>query len=650
MKRRKKRKSNVRWQRSGEGGNRMNERLAAHLIMRLRREATALAFSDAVEAGVLRREDVESDGRVLRVYRRDQEAGGAMSASQVAGVLSRHRRWPSTESRRPVPGSPDLPLEPVAQAPETQARDSRSAALHFARSQKPHPTDDLTIVRALRAAAEPPRASDVATVLLLAQSVRDDQPALASVLQVLKLRRPIVALLCEVQGFERSFLSLLKRGVLLPSVAAISNGYDAIDALRFNRAADARWRVVAFAGQDYEDDCERQFGIAARSDFPILAVAEKAERLAAKLVNASQLVLECGTLSARIACRTIETVLGAVPTDGKLDGINFQLLDLGDLALAIRPGITADAAVETLRRLAEAAGDAAQGTETRNGKPPKDERSKSASSSTDRKGDPASGSDIIEPVPPSEIGGAQRVPTVESLAGYGEAGAWALQIRDSLPLWRAGKLAWAEMSTKVLLSGPPGVGKTLFARALCNSLQIPLLATSVARWLEPSHLGDVLKRVRRAFAEAEAQKPCILFIDEFDGIGRRVPFETREYADYWNSFVNCGLEMLDGAARTAGVVIVCATNDPSAIDTALLRSGRIDRQIEIPLPDAEARLSILKHHLGDDVDGILAKAAKTAGKADLHRMLREGMEMISDQPYRDLVAAAIPSRAEVDAA
>ncbi len=89
--------------------------------------------------------------------------------------------------------------------------------------------------------------------------------------------------------------------------------------------------------------------------------------------------------------------------------------------------------------------------------------------------------------------------SVESLAGYGRARDWALDLKADLELWKQGGLAWSEMSTKLLLSGPPGTGKTTFARALCNTIQVPLLATSLSTMLEPGYLGDVLKQMSAAF-------------------------------------------------------------------------------------------------------------------------------------------------------
>jgi hypothetical protein len=626
----------------------MNERLARHLLDRLRRKAMAQVLADAIEAGILCQEDVESRGRLLTVYRCHQEAARAISPTQAVAMLSRHRRRLPDETTHPILGSDGLAIDTDTEAGATPGEQPhRTSPAPSSPEQVRH--DDLALVKAIRAAAESPSAADVATMLLLAQAMPDNAAALAEVLRALRLRRPIVTILGEIRGFERTFLELLKRGHILPGAVERSNGYDIrYENVRFEHVASARRRVVVFAGSDRgEEEDDRQYGAAAISPYPILAVAERKEALAAKLVQASQLNLACGTLSLDIVHRTIETVLGAPPSAGRLDGIDFGRLGLGDIAIAIRPGVTADMAADSLRRLAEAAVDAEGGDKDDGGGRSSKEKSRSSGTSSSRRNaDPGSGSDIIQPEAPSETGAGRLPPTIETLSGYGEARDWALQIRDELPLWRAGDLAWTDMSTKVLLSGPPGVGKTHFARALCHTLQVPLLATSVARWLEPSNLGDVLKRMKRTFAEAEAQKPCILFVDEFDGIGRRVDL-SRDYADYWNSVVNCCLELLDGAARTSGVIVVCATNKPSVIDPALLRSGRIDRQIEIPLPDAEARLAILHHHLGKDIDAVTASVSKAAlVENDLRKVLEEGFEMMSDNPYAALVQAAIPVRLE----
>lgn len=200
---------------------------------------------------------------------------------------------------------------------------------------------------------------------------------------------------------------------------------------------------------------------------------------------------------------------------------------------------------------------------------------------------------------------------VETLAGYGEATNWATDLKSDLQLWRDGLLDWSELSTRLLLSGPPGTGKTTFARALCNSLQVPLLATSVARWLEASYLGDVLQAMGGVFKLAGERKPAILFIDEIDNIGSRMgggSGRSGKHDDYWSSVVNRLLELLDGAAKTEGVIIVAATNLPGKIDPALLRSGRLERHIEIPRPDLKALTGIFAHHLGTD----LAKVIETA--------------------------------------
>jgi SpoVK/Ycf46/Vps4 family AAA+-type ATPase len=108
----------------------------------------------------------------------------------------------------------------------------------------------------------------------------------------------------------------------------------------------------------------------------------------------------------------------------------------------------------------------------------------------------------------------------------------------------------------------------------------------------------------KTFIEARAMAPAILFIDEIDGIGKRQPAE-REYSDYWNAVVNKLLELLDGAVKNEGLVIVGATNRPDDIDEAIKRSGRLETHIDIPKPDVPTLAEILAHHLGDDVNELI---------------------------------------------
>ncbi|AKI02682.1 ATPase family protein associated with various cellular activities (AAA) [Hoeflea sp. IMCC20628] len=190
------------------------------------------------------------------------------------------------------------------------------------------------------------------------------------------------------------------------------------------------------------------------------------------------------------------------------------------------------------------------------------------------------------------------------MAGYGDAQTWALDLKIDLGAYKNKEVEWSDLSSRLLLSGPPGTGKTTFAKALCNTLQVPLIATSVARWLEASNLGDVLAAINATFEHASKAAPCILFVDEIDNIGSRGGSD-RHHDDYWSSLVNRVLELLDGAAKTEGVIVVGATNRPDKIDPALLRSGRLEKHIVIPTPDTNALVKIIAHHLGGDLDALL---------------------------------------------
>lgn len=620
----------------------LNDRLARHFVWRLRREAERRAVSAAVEAGLLREEFVDSGGRVLQVFHRGEALPDTATGKQVAAVLTRQRRRLVGESSDPVLRNGDQFVEDDGSQPSSSASATKNAVGSASRGG---PVSATEIVRAVRAAAEPPRASEVACLLLVAQAVANAGHAERRVLDVLRQQQPIIAIHCRMRHFETCFLDLLGRGLILPGEVTRCNGYD-IDRRRsfyFPDMPAAKWQIVCFAGKDRDMDGEGwRIGQAAQASYPILVVSERERQVPAKLVAAAQLKLDCGTLNAEIVKRTIEAVLGEQPIEA-LDDIDFDKLDLADLSIAIRPAATPSSAVATLRILAaDPDGEPPDDNDARDSAKSRDANSTSSgSSSSGRRGgkDHVSGSEVVKPKDISSTDGDGSIERIETFSGCDEARDWALSLAVDLPLWQAGDLHWEEMSTKLLLSGPPGTGKTMFARSLCNSLQIPMFSTSMATWLEPSHLGDVVRRIKRAFAEAVTHHPAILFIDEIDGIGRRTDF-TRDYADYWNALVNCLLELLDGAARTTGVIVVGATNHPAIIDPALLRSGRLSPHLKIAPPDVTARMGILRHHLGDDLDSIIATAPKPAVLAS-EDDLRSFLHTLPDAVLRDLAANGI---------
>ena len=150
---------------------------------------------------------------------------------------------------------------------------------------------------------------------------------------------------------------------------------------------------------------------------------------------------------------------------------------------------------------------------------------------------------------------------------------------------------------------PQGTGKTMFAEALAKSAGVPLVSASFARWQASGngYLGDCLKAMRATFDEARRRAPCVLLIDEMDAIGNRAT-DKGAHDDYWTAIITGALELLDGTERLEAVLVLGTTNDPGAIDPALLRSGRMDRMLEIRRPDLPAALEgILRHHLGPDL-------------------------------------------------
>lgn len=187
--------------------------------------------------------------------------------------------------------------------------------------------------------------------------------------------------------------------------------------------------------------------------------------------------------------------------------------------------------------------------------------------------------------------------TLHEMAGYGEAAVWGIQLADDLAAWQTGKIDWEDVDRGAVLSGKPGTGKTTFGRALAATCGIPIIEASSARWQAKGHLGDMLKAMRQAFDLAKKKAPCILFLDEFDAFGDRSSNTFGDNLDYKRQVINGLLECLDPPGGRPGVVVVAATNFPEVIDPALLRPGRLERVIDIPLPDAATRVAILQQHL-----------------------------------------------------
>lgn len=218
--------------------------------------------------------------------------------------------------------------------------------------------------------------------------------------------------------------------------------------------------------------------------------------------------------------------------------------------------------------------------------------------------------------------------TFADVAGYEGVKLEIKEVVDFLRMPERFKEIGARVPKGILLVGPPGTGKTLFARAVAGEAGVGFLSVTGSDFME-MFVGVGASRVRDLFAQARKMGRAIIFVDEIDSIGRKRGAGLGGGHDEREQTLNQMLAEMDGFETTEGVVVLAATNRPDVLDPALLRPGRFDRQIIVPLPESDERLAILKVHSRDkrmsansDLE-MMAKATPGMSGADLANLVNE---------------------------
>lgn len=668
----------------------LTDRITRYLLARIRRLAILDLYERAAVVGLLEADFiVEGDETSGTIWRVPEQSLRLLDAEPVKLRAELERRLGKAPYKmttidvlmQDLPGEP--PREKARSAGKVKSKQNtpavgarlESTEVDAMSAMKTSPSTCREFLALLREQLAPPSVAHVAVALLVARAVGSSVPDLSALSAVIRHPGAFVLIKAPVGRFERRFGLMLEDGLIIPywtKLEDVHRSSPLSDGYGDRRRGKTRKTIKTLAGSDVPKAVERSLSrflvdVLLERSAPVVLADETTTTLPPFVSMTADLVLECRGLDQELIAELLQMCCCIAPKQSlrQMEKMALDLagLSIDALALAVRPG----RGLEHILSILEVLGERARSSDKSN---EDDDDGRGSGRDSDRSGRPkvksrflikdgddppksVDGIDVVQPEKPTSgkegSGSASVDPAnpehsrlrqlrIETLSGYGDARDWALDLKTDLQLWRDGGLTWCEMSTKLLLSGPPGTGKTTYARALCNSLQIPLLVTSVASWLEPGYLGDVLRRMSKAFELARENAPVILFIDEIDNIGSRFGGRREQHDDYWRSLINRLLELLDGTSKTDGVIVVAATNLPEKIDPALLRSGRLEKHVAIPMPDMEALTGILAHHLGDDLAGVLASAPlgrpKTIETARQQQTHVGGDEDVIDQSNR----------------
>jgi cell division protease FtsH len=431
---------------------------------------------------------------------------------------------------------------------------------------------------------EPPGAGRLAVKLLLAR-LADREPSVRSAF--LGHDAPVVLMdVPDSTALERVFYNWKDVWLFDDSVV--------VNAKKSDIEKIDRWTTTAImflasgrrkSGKDSAEDYLRVV-TAANKRIPIIGISEDARSCLPECMNA--IATHRVTFYA-LDAETVRLVIRAItgrPCRTLIEPQVVKKITFDDLPLAIRPGRSPHECMEKLRDLVK-----------------RRERTKDA-----------------------------RDLSLDELHGLDEAVAWArASIRD-LQSFKTGEIGWADIDNGVVLDGPPGTGKTTFAKVFAHEAGLPLITGTLAQWQGsgPGHLGSLLKAMRECFDEARRQAPAVVFIDEVDAFADRSKV-THDHKDYVIEVTNAFLEQLDGLAGREGLIFIAASNDVRRCDPAILRAGRLNRIIQIPLPNAGDLAKMFRVRLRDDLMGVdLDEAALMASGftgADVERAVKDARRL-----------------------